>query len=78
MVIIYTQHMYNEKSRFYDDAVEVGVLDEKSSGEGFGCGGAVGTSPFVASATAASVEDCSPVREVPSASSSSLISAVAR
>ena len=59
----------------------MGVLDEKSSGEGFGGGGGggvVGTSPFVVSAIAVSVEDCSPVVEVPSASSSSLISEVAR
>jgi len=66
-----------ENSKFYEDAVEVGVSDRISSGEGFVAGGGTAAaSPFAPSAGSGVVvvEACSPAAEVFSASSSSLIS----
>ena len=61
-----------EDSKFYEDAVEVEVSDGISSGEGSVAGG--GIAPASSFAPSGRSEGCSPVAEVFSASSSSMIS----
>lgn len=64
-----------ENSKFYEDAVEVEVSDGISSGEGSVAGGGIApASSFAPSGRSVAVEGCSPVAEVFSASSSSMIS----